>query len=317
MLDSIRFVQGAVAKKDYLPALTHFRIKDGTIRGFNGSIGLHSPITLDLEASPLATPFVKAIQSCKDTIQLHKTPAGKLAIKSGAFKAFIDCCPDEFPDVPPEGETTPLDGNLLPALKLLLPFIAEDASRPWARGILFRGQSALATNNINLIEYWIGYTFPIELNIPRMAVTELLRIGEEPESLQVSKNSCTFHFPGDRWLRTSTCSTEWPDVSKILDNVAEEALPVPDEFWEAVTSLNPFVDELGKTFLTPNKVSTALLEEVGVHVDCPGLQANVCFNIKQLLMLEKVISTIAFGEAPKPCHFFGNRLRGVIVGLRQ
>ena len=213
MLDALRFVQGAVAKKDFVPALTHFRVDRGTIRGYNGMLGLCCPIDLDLNVSPRAVPFIKAIQTCQDTIQLHVTPAGKLSVKSGKFKALVDCIQEDFPEVEPEGTSIELNGGLLAALKLLAPMIADDASRPWARGILFRGQSAFATNNIIIAEYWLGYHFPVEINIPRAAVVELLRIKEEPISMQIAENSATFHFSGNRWLRTQTHTTQWPDIS--------------------------------------------------------------------------------------------------------
>jgi len=44
MLKELRFVQGAVAKKDFVPAMTHFRIEKGTVRSFNGNLAICSPL---------------------------------------------------------------------------------------------------------------------------------------------------------------------------------------------------------------------------------------------------------------------------------
>lgn len=315
MLDAIRFVQGAVAKKDFVPTLTHFRIENGMIRGYNGMLGLCSPISIDLVASPRAIPFVKAIQTCQDTIQLHLTPTGRLAIHSGAFKANIECAQGDFPDMEPEGVEIPLTGGLLPTLKLLAPFIAEDASRPWARGILLRGQSAFATNNIVLVERWLGHSFPVEINIPRMAIVELLRIGEEPERLQMSENSVTFHYPQGRWLRTQTYTTEWPDVASILNRPNEPA-PIPGSLWSAVTSLAPFTDEAGRIHFLEGKVSTGSAEDANASIEVSGLRSGGCFNFKQLLLLDGVADAVDFSLAPRPCIFTGSNLRGAIVGIR-
>src|SRR5690606_31461165 len=105
MLDALKFVQGAVARRDFVPALTHFQIRDGYIRGFNGKIALCAPIDLDLDATPKAAPFIKAIEACRDTVELSLTPNGRLAIRSGSFKAYIDCLEgEEFPNVEPEGD---------------------------------------------------------------------------------------------------------------------------------------------------------------------------------------------------------------------
>jgi len=315
MFDSLRFVQGAVAKKDFVPALTHFRIQEGCIRGFNGMMALCCPIDVNLDCSPKAIPFIKAIQTCKETVQLHLTPTGRLSVKSGKFKALIDCIEADFPDIFPEGEVMPLNGELLKALKALTPFIAEDASRPWARGILLRGQSAFATNNIVLIERWLGYSFPVELNIPRSAILEMLRIGEEPESLQICESSVTFHYSGRRWLRTQTYSTQWPDLSRILDRPASP-IDIPAGLWEAVADLTPFTDELGRIFLRPGTITTGHGEGAGAVIEVPDIHAEGCFNFQQLMLLKDVATKIDLSGYPGACAFIGDKLRGAIVGIR-
>lgn len=317
MLDALKFVQGAVAKKDFVPALTHFRIKGRRIKGYNGLLGLCSPIDLDLEVTPRALPFKRAIETCEDTIAIHQTPTGRLSIKSGKFKAFVDCHSDDFPDVEPEGDAIPLDGSFLKFLKRLAPFIAEDASRPWARGILFRGQSAYSTNNIVLVEHWLGYNFPIELNVPRAAVVELIRIGEEPEQLQYCANSVTFHFSGGRWLRTQTLETAWPDLSRVLDRPSNQA-PIPSDLWSSVRSIKPFADDLSRLFLADGSIATSLDENTGASVEVPGLLASGCYNFDHFLLMEGLADTIDLKVESGPALFFGleGHVRGAISRMR-
>jgi len=317
MLDSLRFVQGAVARKDFVPALTHFKIGNGRITGFNGNIALSCPIDLDLNVNPKATQLVKAIQTCQDTIQLNMTPAGRLSVKSGKFRALVDCIAEEFPMVAPEGAILAVNSGLRGILKKLEPFIAEDASRPWARGILLRGQSAFATNNIVVVEHWIGAEpFPAEVNIPRSAVVELLRIGEDPTHIQVASKSVTFHFSGERWLRTQLYSTEWPDLTRIL-NQPSNPVEIPETLWQAATAAKPFVNDLGRLLIKDGAVSTGLGEDAGATVEVPELAGyDVCFNVEQLLLLENVATRIDLTLYPKPCLFFGEGLRGAIVGMK-
>ena len=315
MLDSLRFVQGAVARKDFVAALTHFRIKDGRILGYNGHISLSCPIDLALDCMPKATSFVKAIQTCKDTISLHMTAGGRLSVKSGSFKALVDCVSDGFPEVEPEGQEVELKGNILETLKALEPFIAEDASRPWARGILFRGPSAFATNNVVLIERWLGHTMPIELNIPKAAVVELLRIGEEPTSMQVQENSCTFHFSNHRWLKTSLYSTQWPDLARVLGAESSPS-PLPEGIFAALQDLKPFMNKLGQVFVFPGRVSTEATEDQGASVEVEGLTTTGVFHLEQLLSLCGLADVLDLTLYPKPCIFYGDNLRGAIVGMR-
>lgn len=315
MIEALKFVQGAVAKKDIVPALSHFRIKDGRIKGYNGLIAICSPIGLGIDCQPKAVDLVKAIQTCKDTVHLSMTPAGRLTVKSGKFKAHINCVQEEFPDVEPEGLFYSIPGGLLAALKVLEPMIAEDASRPWARGVLFRGAFAHATNNVVICQYWLGYNFPFDITIPHAAVNELLRIGEEPLGMQMRENSCTFHFPGDRWLRTQTNSTEWPALARVLDKNDVSAVDLPESFFADLEDLRPHVDDLNRCYFVNGTVATHMDDGEGARIEMPaGFPDGLVFNLNQLRLLSKVAKSFDFSQSP--ALFFGDNLRGAISQMR-
>lgn len=317
MLDALRFVQGAVAKKDFVPALTHFKIADGFIYGFNGSLALCSPIELDLVAVPKAKPFVKAIETCKDqTVAMHLTANERLAIKSGKFKAYVECTQeDEFPDIQPEGELVPLNGGFLEAIKSMAPFMSEDASRPWALGLLFRGSSVFATNNIVLAERWLGSPFPVEVNIPASAIKELIRIKKEPISLQMAETSLTLHFEGGQWLRTQVSTLAWPDLGQILDRESNQ-MPLPEGFFEALEDIKPFVIEGDRVFFKPGYVATTLEEDSGAVAEVEGVPDGGVFDIHQFLKLAGIIQKMDLTQYPDPCLFTGDNIRGAIIGKR-
>lgn len=320
MIDDLKFVQGAVAKKDIIPTLTHFRIKDRRILSYNGVIALSSPIELGIDCQPKADDFVKAIQTCQDVVQLSLTPAGRLTVKSGKFKVHVGCINTDFPEIEPNGEFIELtEGGMLPALKMLEPMIAEDASRPWARSILFRDQFAHATNNVVICQYWLGYEYPFDMAIPHGAVNELLRIGIEPTSMQVSEHSVTFHFPGDRWMRTQTASTEWPDIERPLDKEDVNAQDLPPDFFDNLEILRPFVDDFQRCLFIPGAMATHELEGLGARVEHDLIGNTIfptaaCYNINMLRMLAKLATSMDFNH--KPALFFGDNLRGAIMEMR-
>ena len=315
MLDELDFTRGAVATKDYSPALTHFHIRNGTIIGYNGAIAINAPLNLDLNCSPKAIPFVKAIQACKGgTIQLHITPNGKLAIRSGDFLVFVECIEEGYPDVKPEGEQIKFEGSILDAMRALEPFISIDASRPWSRGVLFRRSSAYATNNITLVEYQLTKEFSKELNVPAEAIQELLRIGREPETIQIAEGSVTFHFASGRWLKAQSLSTTWPDVSKIL-NRPFNPQKLPERFFTVLRDLLPFINEAEQVRFRDNKLATAQVDDIGASMLFDGIPNGPIFNIKQLLLLENIITGIDFSLYPEPCLFSGKNIRGAIVGM--
>lgn len=316
MLTDLRFVQGAVAKKDYDPKLTHFCIQDGKILGYNGAIALCTPTDLPINCAPQAVPFIKAIKTCKDTVELHMTPNGRLCVRSGKFTAHVECLEETYPTVVPEGQIVDLAGcSILEPLQSISTFIGQDASRGWARGILLRGQSALATNNIVIIERWLGFHFPVEVNVPEAAVDELLRIGEEPTHVQVGENHVTFHFAKDRWLRCQVLSTEWPDVSRVMDRESKP-VSIPDGLFPALEDLTPFCDDDVRVFFHEGAVSTVPIDGIGASVQVDGILRGACYNIKQLRLLEGVANEIDFTMYPDPCMFYGDKIRGAIVGMR-
>ena len=318
MLKALRFVQGAVAKKDYMPVLTHFRINGGFIKSYNGVLSLCSPIPLDIDANPIATGLLKVIRACDETIAIHLTPKGRLSVKSGNFHAFVECTGETFPEVMPQGESVALQPGFLDILKQLTPLTAEDASRPWAQGILFKEFSAFATNNVVLVERWLGYNFPVEINIPKPALIEMLRINEDPERMQVSESSCTFFYPNNRWLLTTTYSTKWPDVSRIL---GMECTPsdTPPGLWDGVRKLVPFTDEFETLFLSNERVHTHREDDIGASDVVPKLAIEdpLAVNIKHFLLLDGIAAQIAFAKAPRPIMFFGENLRGAILGMAR
>jgi hypothetical protein len=319
-LEALTFAQGAVAKKDFIPSLQFFDISNGRILGFNGNIAMSSPIDVGISCKPKALQFIKAIKTCRDPqVSVWVTKGNRLAIKSGGFTGFVDCIENhDYPDIRPEGETVQLDGTLLETLAVLAPFIAADASRTWARGILFRGQSAYATNNIILIERWLGAKFPVEINIPEDTVYELLRIREEPISLQVSQNSATFHFRGDRWLRTCLYATSWPNLMPILEKECNPT-PIPAGMPYALDDLTIFVDDLQRIYFQKNKMSTKpVITDSGAFFEVEGTPEAGCYNLSQLKLLMGVAHSVDWTLFPEsPCLFFGDRLRGAMVGMRM
>lgn len=319
MLDDLKFVQGAVAKKDYMPALTHFHIAGGRIKGYNGSLALCSPIDLDLDVRPKALPFARAIQTCRDTVQLNMTPKGRLAVRSGAFKAYIECTEDPFPEVEPEGQKIEIDGELLlKVMTTLEPFVAEDASRPWARGVLLRGTQAVATNNVVLVEYNLGTPFPVEVNVPHTAIKELLRIKLPPVAIRVCQDNLTFQFEGGRWLRAQTYSTQWPDYQRILEGADNPMVPPPPALFQALEDLMPFADKLERVYFHSEGVGTAPAGcEEGAFIKVPDLKAEGCYNGRYLLSLSNTIKTVDLTAYPKPSRFSGDGVRGAIIGMLQ
>lgn len=316
---ALKFVIGAVARKDYVEGLCHVEIKDHRAIAFDGLLSMSTPIDVGLDVRPHARSMLKAVQTCKDNtaISLHVTPANKLAIRAGNFRAFVDCLPGDadMQQPVPEGTDFAVTPELLDSIKALAPLMSIDASRPWARGLLICGNSTFATNNIILAQYWHGSNFPGEVIIPADAVAELIRIGEAPLHAQITERSASFHFEGDRWLRTQLVEGQWPHerIAALLDQGGNPC-DVPQEFFDELARLKPFVDDGMGVRLFPDRMTTTAEDDTGAKIefDLPGAAGH--FNIHQLLALEGIAKKIDFSTHPKPCYWQGGKLRGAIIG---
>lgn len=318
ILESLKFVQGSIAKKDFLPAMTHFVIENKTVRGYNGRLALCCPIEFDIDCKPKADELVNAIQQCDETIVLSMTETGRLRIVSGDYKGFAKCVTEETPHVLPDGARVEFPGEeMLKALKAVEPFIGVDASRPWSTGVLLRGQSAIATNNVCIAEYWVGADFPRAVNLPHTAVKEMLRIGEVPTHAQLGDNSATFHYKGDKWMRTQLLATEWPDIERILNEPSNQK-PVDPRLFVGLQKISKRANDMHQVFIRGDLLSTVAQDiEEGAQYRVPGLGVEAIFSISMLEMLSGIAETIDFTSYPKPCLFYGGRIRGAIIGMRQ
>lgn len=320
MIDDLKFVQGAVGRKEIVAGLTHFKIEKGTVRSYNGVIALSSPLALDFDCTPRATEMLKAIEACRDTVQITMASSGKLNIKSGAFSAFVPCLEEPTPHVEPEGTIVEIEAEgLIRILKLLYPFIGTDAYRPFSTGLRFRDQCAYATNNVVFIECWTGILFPTEAVIPRIAIQELLRIKEVPTHIQYTEKQMTFHYASGRWLTTSLLDVEWPDANPFFSGV-QNCKPVDSSMFDAIDAILPFADDMRSCYIENGTMRTHYSTAEGASHSLVNLEIFGRYQMDMLAMLKGVAKTIDMtcykAEELSPSVFYGDNLRGIITGLR-
>lgn len=322
MLETLKFVRAAVCKVGHNPAMMHFRIKRGTIQANNGHLAIQCPFPSDLDCCPHAGQLLKAVAACEDVISMH-VDAGKLVIRSGKFKTYVNLCdPDKFPEFTPAGARFPIPQPIVPTLRKLLPFVSTDERRPWACGVQFSNNSAIATNSICIVEHWLPVAFPVIANIPRDAIVELLRLKLEPVGLQVSPHAVTFHLPGDAWMTCVLMKYEWPDVQKVFANASAYAGAYMNEdqletLLDDVAKIESFTDDAKAVHFHNGTLSTTPAGTPGTSIDCAFSPAAGIFRADQLAALRGIVDRIGFGAYPAPVPFYGgDLLRGVMVGFQ-
>lgn len=325
MLDALRFVSGAVSKLDTVPALTHYRVEDGFVMGFNGTVALCSPIPLDITASPHAEQFYRALKCCDDVVTITQQANGTIRVKSGKFSANVDCTPEPYPAVAPDGPAYTVKPGMLAVLKKLLPLIGNDPLKLWMNGALFAQDSTVTvTDGVLLAQYWLGDYVHMNCNVPAAAIKEVVRTGVDPIALQYGNNSLTFHFPDGRWLRTTLFNAAWP-IPTVQALLAGDAAytPITEDFFPGVEKLLGFGDDFTRIeayhardgefcgFQVTDATGT-----VRAKIDSDLWGAGV-YNGKLLMRLRGLASHIAFSRYPKPVQWYGENVRGVIMGMRE
>lgn len=312
MLDQLKFVRGAVAKKDLIPVLTHFCFNGGQVQGGNGKLTICHTVDMKMDVAVEADRFLRAVDACEGEPKLKITDGGKLTVSKGKFRALLPTREvSEFPWAEPDKGKKQPAAAFVQDLCLLRDFVAEDASRPWACGVLSSDGHVYATNNIIIVRKQTVKTPTV--NIPGFAIDELMRIKELPDSFIVGENSITFFYP-DGWLKTQLFHVDWPDVGAFFKE--EATTPVPEGLPDAVARIKPFC--------TNPKFPVIQFDDGCIRTQEGDTSATVegfdigkgSFRVEQLEKVLAVATHLDVNKWPEPCPFRNSYLEGLLVGVR-
>lgn len=144
-----------------------------------------------------------------------------LTVMSGRLKARVALLdPSQYPRTTPTEKTAHGAASLAGALRSLLPFVAEDASRPWATSICVTATHAYATNNVIMARVPVDIGVETPVNLPGASIEAILACGEI-ERIRADELSVTFYMAGDVWVRCLLVSGEWPTgtVDHLLESL--------------------------------------------------------------------------------------------------
>lgn len=285
------------------------------------TLTISAPINIEHDVKPQAKMLTKAIKIAEDSrapVVTSLTKAGKLSVKAGKQTTFIECATDYdmAQAIKPSGDVVPNASGLVQAFKVLMPFIGEDELRPDQHGLMISDKSVYAVNNIICAQYWTGIPVTTPVIVSRELVKMVVALDEEPESVQVSENTVTFWYPGERRITSTLIDATWP-IARVDELLSTPANPVqlPDDFFDGVEAINNFSDERESLYIHPDHMATSLEDEIGSRVDiATGAEKLVCFTAYYLYKLRASVTHIDWSMWPKPCVFRGDRLRGVIIG---
>lgn len=320
-LSDLKYVCGH-AGNGLLPALANLHIYEHEQFGRRAQVG-NGRYTVDVPCDlPVCTvdadKLLSAFQVCKDEVSVSTTDVS-LMVKSGRIKARIPLSdPGSYPVTTPDPTSVHTEAGVATLLKRLVPFVATDASRPWATSVCLKDGFAYATNNIVLCRAPFPAILPGSINLPLSVFDAVIDRGVEPTDLGSCENSLTLYYGDGVWIKTSLIAGDWPTA--VVDNYLEQL----GAEWEIP---HP---ELGMVLHTAAKISDSrhpIIEFVGggLKLTDDAFEADELAPVPDKGRLNARIAALVFSHAtgvqwhtPKPdVHAFQvDDILGIFGGQR-
>ena len=313
LLAALKFV--AVAQKKAGTVQQQFGVISGNwAAASNGVLTVATKVEEDLSACPHTYQLIDALSKVGEDLSITQLSPTSLAVVSGAFRALIPCV--GFGDVGisgPDERCAVIDDRIKAAFEAVLPLATDGAQHAHLAAVLLQSGSAVATNGHVLAEYWHGIDLPPML-IPKASAVAILKAGKALTGFGYSGPSATFWFEDDSFIKTQLFAEKFPNYQPLFECEGLNPWPVPDEFYKAVRSIESF-SRSGVVYFENGMLASNEQETEASTYKIEGLPEGMGFNAKYLLMVETSFKNVYFEESSNKAFFFGENVRGVIMGI--
>jgi len=235
--DFIDFIKPVLTKSVFYENLLDVHFSGTTAQVSNGSVVAEYPcISKDKFALP-GEQFIKAVSAC-DFRPVFKEHENKVVLNNDRFTATIYKTDYQWlsPD-PKKNKKVKIADDILQKLKILYPFISDDASRTWSQSILAKNGYLYVTNNIVAvrIKCEISRTMVFSADL----VKALIQYKQPIKRLDISTRHNVVHYKNGARLVASAVAEKWPEIEKMFPKKFKTK-PVPEELLKGVDLLKPF-----------------------------------------------------------------------------
>lgn len=320
MLEALKFVNRATADKDIIRALTHICVHDGKLQGADSRMAIEAdcPELAGHSFTAPAEKFIKAVVGCAGTPSIAYNQDGTIKVSHGRFRVTLPTLrAEDFPIAvfkPDDAVKIDAPDGLLDALRRVFPFISQDASRPWSLGAYIHSNYIYATNNVTMARTPVAWNGPA-INLPRYVVQELLDINQPILEVWAGANSVSFKFQG-AWLRAQLYVDQWPGGVFAMFDKPKEYSPVPEGLLPAIEKLLPFCPDVKfpSIHFKDGEITTAKgIQSAEIGFDWDGVGV---YRAEVLQLVLAVAQQWTPSTYPSPVFFKGDRIEGMLVGIR-
>lgn len=246
MRSEIEWLDDALAAKDVVMAMTHYRVKDNFLTATNGRISAGHPCKVAGEFLVPGAEMKDIMKRLPDEPKV-KLEDNKVILRSGRFHGSIQTLPmDQW--TYPELEKTkwkPLPSWFIAAIRQLRPFVSDNAVHRWSLGIAIDDGWCYASNNIALAGCRVGGVEQVKVLLPAWAADFVLERAEGISHWVVAPNYIAFKWDNGAWMRTVVIDDKFPEraaemIRKVPESLSQEIYP---EYREAVCRISELSED--------------------------------------------------------------------------
>lgn len=328
LLERVLWIKDAVSGKDLgLNQLSSYYLHAGFCHASDGRMVVGTPFPIDGVTTALvpAESFLKVLANKPPGTFSWELEPDRLVLKRGRFKGKVKLLDPTLWVYP----LNDIAGGLIPeglldSFRVLLPFVSENATKPWATCILAQSGCLYASNNIVVARSLCPSLELAEpLLFPRWVAEFILQREEGLEWWHHDPVAQHLYFGWEdgSWMRSSLIIDKYPPVESVLGTMFHEPTVCIDQTWrEALLRVGKITGDPvirlrtdgvygagGETVLVEDEASTPVPE---------GLTETVW----DLRFLESVLEVATHWDPttyPKPAPWKGSMVEGIIMGRRD
>lgn len=300
------------------PFSTHAMIHAGYCTTYDGVLTFGHPVQEQFSALPHFGQLLAAVRSAGDSgMSIAQLDMGRLSIKAKKFRVVVPCLQDpalvhrHMPDQP----VSMLDSRMRDGFEIMKQVATKNAEHVLTASVLVDNGTMTATDRKLLVQFWHGLGFP-KLTVPANFVEAVLKVPKDLVSFGYTDSSLTFWFADHSYIRTQLYSEEWPDIDGVWPMSWDGMQQLPDEFFEALAQIRPFVPKETRHILCyEHKMQTHDEDNTGAVIDCPGLlESPYGIDVDRILGLRGKVTHMDYANREVAC-FIGPNLRGVCTQM--
>lgn len=287
----------------------------GTACAFNMTLAAGATIEEYFEACPHTSLFSTALDRCGSSYQVTQLSPEKLLIRSGEFQAYIPCLlPSALSWPIPDAPGYPATSDVIDAIWKVAGLAETKAETVLEGSIQLNSGSCIATDRRVIMEAWHGVDMPTLL-IPRVAANVLHKIKGKLISFGFSKETLTFHFDDNTWVRTQLYQDKPIHIARQFHGEFNPR-PVPSLLFEAAKKVAPFSTS-GSIFIKDGFIRSHPpgTQEKGSELSLPldDIHAPRNYDYDDLKLIQKHVTHWDETTRDNCTYFQGDSLRGLIV----